>query len=263
MKRRIGDRRSKPRFEIVGDLWAIVDTTSSFLLQNVGPCGALLESTLPLAVDSVHWVTTVANGLQHLVKIRVRHSTATKTNDGATKFLIGVEFLMLTPAFGEVILRQMGIDGTLLEAWVVAGEFQERRRTPRAAVRRAQVFKLGQRVRVRVVDISANGVLLASDERIPVGSTGRLEVSLGGSQFEAQMQIKREDRGDGGQGHLFGSAVAPSQPRYRDVLDQFLKRAGNWLRIAGRRFCDCGWQIADGHKVAQTFRSASRRGRQA
>ena len=51
MKRRIGDRRSKPRFEIVGDLWASVDTTSSLLLQNVGPGGALLESTVPLAAS--------------------------------------------------------------------------------------------------------------------------------------------------------------------------------------------------------------------
>lgn len=113
MKRRIGDRRSKPRFEIVGDLWASVDTTSSLLLQNVGPGGALLESTVPLAADSVHWVTTLANGQPHLVKIRVRHSTATRTSEGATRFLIGVEFLMLSPAVEQAIFRQMGEDGTV------------------------------------------------------------------------------------------------------------------------------------------------------
>ena len=109
----------------------------------------------------------------------------------------------------------------------MAGEFQERRRTPRVAVRGPQEFRLGQRIRVRVVDISASGVLLASEERLTVGSTGRLQVSLGGSQFEAQMQVKREHRGDAAQGRLFGSALAPPQPRYRDVLDVFLRRAGN------------------------------------
>lgn len=109
MTRRIGDRRGKPRFEIVGDLWASVDTTTSLVVHNLGRAGALLESARPLAADSVHWVTAAVQGQPHLVQIRVRHSTAT-TADGAERFLIGVEFLKLSPALEEAIVRHVGYE---------------------------------------------------------------------------------------------------------------------------------------------------------
>lgn len=108
MKRRIGDRRGKPRFEIVGDLWGSIDTTSSMLVQNLGRGGALLESPLPLVAESVHWVTALAEGQPHLVQIRVCHSTAT-TREGEPSFLIGVEFLKLSPGVEEAIERHMGL----------------------------------------------------------------------------------------------------------------------------------------------------------
>lgn len=109
----------------------------------------------------------------------------------------------------------------------MAAEFQERRRTPRVTMTVPQEFRLGQRIRVRIVDISAGGVLLACDEPLAVGSTGRLQVSLGGSQFEGQVQVRREQPAPDGKGHWVGSALTAAQPRYRDVLDQFLKRAGD------------------------------------
>jgi hypothetical protein len=109
----------------------------------------------------------------------------------------------------------------------VAHQYQERRRTPRVALEGIHEFRLARRVRVRIVDISAGGVLLAADERVPVGSVGRLQVSLGGNQFEGQVQIKREQPVLSGQGHLLGGVVTPSQPRHQEALDQFLRRAGN------------------------------------
>jgi hypothetical protein len=77
------------------------------------------------------------------------------------------------------------------------------------------------------VDISATGALLAADERLPVGSRGRLQVSLGGSQFEGQVQVKREQPAHGDNVHMLGSMVTPSQPRHQEALEQFLRRAGN------------------------------------
>jgi hypothetical protein len=103
MKRKIGDRRGKPRFEIVGDLWGSIDATASLLVQNLGRSGALLESPLPLAPDSVHWVTAMADNQPHLVQIRVRHSRAVTMPDGQPRFLIGVEFVKLSPGVEETI----------------------------------------------------------------------------------------------------------------------------------------------------------------
>jgi hypothetical protein len=110
----------------------------------------------------------------------------------------------------------------------VAGEFQERRRTPRVVMDGQHEFRLGRRMKVRVVDISGSGVLLAVDDRLPVGSTARLQMALGGSQFEGQLVVKREQPAqDGSKGHLCGGVVTPAQPRHQDALEQFLRRAGN------------------------------------
>jgi hypothetical protein len=109
----------------------------------------------------------------------------------------------------------------------VAGEFEERRRTPRVAVEGRREFRLGRRLRVRVLDISASGVLIAADDRLPVGSAVRLQITLGGSQFEGQLVVKREQTAHDGKSHLCGAVVTPSQPRHQDALEQFLRRAGN------------------------------------
>lgn len=110
----------------------------------------------------------------------------------------------------------------------MAGEFQERRRTPRVAMDGRHEFRLGRRLRVRVVDISGSGVLLAAEDRLPVGSTARLQIALGGEQFEGQLVVKREQPAhDGTQSHFCGAVMTPAQPRHQDALEQFLRRAGN------------------------------------
>lgn len=117
MKRRIGDRRGKPRFEIVGDLWGSIDTTTSIDVQNLGRGGALLESPLPLTQDSVHWVTALADGEPHMVQIRVCHSRPAPGKAGAARFLIGVEFVRLSPAVEDAIARAMQLgNGRAAEA---------------------------------------------------------------------------------------------------------------------------------------------------
>jgi PilZ domain len=111
MKRKIGDRRAKPRFEIVGDLWGSVDTSISLKLRNLGRAGALLESPLPLKQDSVHRVTAVAAGVPYQVQMRVRHTLPAATHAAGSRYLIGVEFLQLSPDLEEIIVRQVGLGG--------------------------------------------------------------------------------------------------------------------------------------------------------
>ena len=108
MTRKIGDRRNKPRFEIVGDLWGSVEATMSMTLRNLGRGGALLESPLPLAPESVHWVTAVTDGQPHSLQMRVCHSTAAQVEGKGLRYLIGVEFLKLSAGVEEFILRQVG-----------------------------------------------------------------------------------------------------------------------------------------------------------
>ena len=58
--------------------------------------------------------------------------------------------------------------------------FEERRKSPRVPVGGQYVFRTEQRVRVRLLDVSAAGALLQTEERLPVGGVGKLRLSLAG-----------------------------------------------------------------------------------
>jgi hypothetical protein len=117
MKRRIGDRRVSPRFEIVGDLWGNVDVSASLTVVNLGRGGALLESPVPFAPESLHPVVAVTAEESHEVTLRVRHSTGGHQH-GQRKYLVGVEFVDVSPALDDFLARQvaLGNDSVSVEA---------------------------------------------------------------------------------------------------------------------------------------------------
>ena len=107
MKRRTGDRRAKARFEIVGDLWGSLEANTTFAVRNLGYSGALLESPVALAPDSMHWVSAIIDGQAEPLRVLVRYSVR---NEGAHKpgYLTGVEFVSVTPATQAFLRRQLG-----------------------------------------------------------------------------------------------------------------------------------------------------------
>jgi hypothetical protein len=110
MKRRLGDRRGRPRFEIVGDLWGTLDTVIGMPLLNVGRGGALVESFVPLPLDSIHHVTLNCDGQQTPTSVQVRHLRPVTGTDGAQHYLIGLSFLSMPAA----LLAQ-------IDAWIDDG----------------------------------------------------------------------------------------------------------------------------------------------
>ena len=97
MKRRLGDRRTKPRFEIVGELWGTLETVLRLPLRNIGIGGALVESHIPLETESVHRLNWKCEGHETAVQIRVRYVRQIDSADGERGYLIGIEFLSLNP----------------------------------------------------------------------------------------------------------------------------------------------------------------------
>jgi len=90
-RRRLGDRRSRRRFEIVGQLWGALETVESLRMRNVSPGGTLLESRFALAVDSVHRVRLETDGTGCDVQARVRH---VEPIPGPTpRYAVGLEFI--------------------------------------------------------------------------------------------------------------------------------------------------------------------------
>ena len=110
MKRRLGDRRLKPRFELVGELWGSLETVLQLPLRNVGIGGALFESHVPLPVESIHRLSWKCDDRDTAVQVRVRHVRPVESADGERSYLIGIEFLSLNP----LIVGQ-------IDKWLAAG----------------------------------------------------------------------------------------------------------------------------------------------
>ena len=148
MKRRIGDRRSKARFEIVGDLWGSLDAKATLTVRNLGSHGALLESPVALPPDSMHWVTAVIDGHAELLRVLVRYSV--RNESGSTPgYLTGVEFVSVTPRPG-VIRAQLSPQGRRRKEPDAYGIRRRRRGCVEPAA--GPAFD-GQARRVRLVDI--------------------------------------------------------------------------------------------------------------
>ena len=98
---RLGDRRGELRFEIIGHLWGALESTARLPLRDIGRGGALVESRLPLAPESVHGMALrVGAEPEHDVKVRVRHVRPADAGEG---YLVGLEFLELAaPAVDEI-----------------------------------------------------------------------------------------------------------------------------------------------------------------
>lgn len=114
VRRKIGDRRIRPRFDIVGDLWGTLETVLRLPLRNVSRGGALIHSHVPLPSQSVHRLAFNADGQDISVPVRVSHVDAQVSADGERTYLIGIEFLSAQPALLE-----------LIDQWAVSGRAEE------------------------------------------------------------------------------------------------------------------------------------------
>jgi hypothetical protein len=113
VRRKLGDRRIRPRFDIVGDLFGTLETVLRLPVRNIGRQGALIHSHVALPIESVHRLTFQSEGQDVTADVRVRHVESEMTVDGEQAFLIGVEFVMVPPVLGEQI-----------ERWLVTSEGQ-------------------------------------------------------------------------------------------------------------------------------------------
>jgi hypothetical protein len=103
--------------------------------------------------------------------------------------------------------------------------FAERRRGRRVEILPHPEMRLARRVRVRVVDVSLGGALIASDERIGPGTVGQLRVPLRRGRFEAEVVVKREEVRSESPPVLLGAAIVSAAPASRELLEQVLGRS--------------------------------------
>jgi hypothetical protein len=111
MRRGMGDRRQRPRFDVVGQLAGTLDAAVSMALRDVGRGGAQVESVVQLAVGSMHRATLNCDGIEAAVQVCVRHVKPVLSSTGEQRYLIGLEFVSPSPAVLELIERWLLLHG--------------------------------------------------------------------------------------------------------------------------------------------------------
>src|SRR5262245_25788228 len=95
-RRRLGDRRNRVRYEIVGQLWGSLETFEPMEVHNISQGGALVETRLPLTSDSVQRLRLSASEQTLDLQARVAHISQRQDVTAPTEnFLIGMQFLAL------------------------------------------------------------------------------------------------------------------------------------------------------------------------
>jgi PilZ domain len=94
-KQRVSDRRSRPRYEIVGTLRGTLVTHEELSLDNISPGGFALDAACPLDIDSIHSVRLETPEAVIDVDVRVRHCTP---HGDAGRYSIGVELTRPLPS---------------------------------------------------------------------------------------------------------------------------------------------------------------------
>jgi hypothetical protein len=102
----------------------------------------------------------------------------------------------------------------------------ERRQAPRVEVDGSVECRLDLRTRVRLMDISLGGALLAAEVSLPPGAPAQLRSGLGAGALRADVQVRRNARL---QGNVplkgLGAMFTGMDDRSRRSLEEFLRKA--------------------------------------
>jgi c-di-GMP-binding flagellar brake protein YcgR len=109
-----------------------------------------------------------------------------------------------------------------------AEPIRERRQGPRAAPPASAQCRLEVRTRVRLIDISLTGALLATDVALPIGTHGQLRSSVSAATFTPSVEVRRvnDTAGHARSGGL-GAMFTTMDERSRRGLEEFLRKANS------------------------------------
>jgi hypothetical protein len=118
VRRRLADRRTMPRFDIVGDLWGTLEIAVRLSLKNVSSGGALIESSVSIPAGSVHRLTLDCDGQLVTTDVRVQHVRPIPSAEVGPLYQLGVEFVSPHPALVDRINHWLagGSEVTVSEA---------------------------------------------------------------------------------------------------------------------------------------------------
>ena len=99
----------------------------------------------------------------------------------------------------------------------------ERRRAVRFPVEGRAEAGIVSTNSVRIVDISVGGVLLASPRPAPVGTRGRLSLTIGANPLAAEVEIRRVVEAPDRSGFRIGAMFLAITPAQRDTIERLAR----------------------------------------
>jgi hypothetical protein len=221
VKRRLGDRRGRPRFEIVGNLVGSLEILQRLEVRNLGSGGALVETSLDLPLGSRLGGRLLFRGRRREVRVEVRHVTPLSAPRGErTRYLVGLELLRKFSHVDDLLVATVREEG---EGSV--RKKGERRRSIRIACSGDSEIEVPVWSTVEVRDISGSGVLLSSLTPLELNAIGQLRMHLGRHSFEAGIEVRREERQENSKPtYQFGASFATINEKNRRILEGFLER---------------------------------------
>lgn len=108
----------------------------------------------------------------------------------------------------------------------MSGGFIDRRQSPRITIDSGVECRLDLRTRIRMLDISLGGALLAAELALPVGANAELRTGLGASAFRTDVQVRRSVGLPAGvAANGLGAMFTTMDDRSRRSLEDFLRKA--------------------------------------
>ncbi len=101
--------------------------------------------------------------------------------------------------------------------------FPERRRAVRLPVEGGAEAGIVSTNSVWIVDISVGGVLLASPRPAPVGTRGRLSLTIGGHPLAAEVEIRRVAEAPDRTGYRIGAMFLAITPAQRATIERLAR----------------------------------------
>ena len=216
MNKRIGDRRGRQRFEIVGHLTGTLEIWQPLPIINMSAAGALIETASSYTVGDRLSGRLLYRGRGRDVRAEVRRVTPIRGDQGQRRYLVALEWAGSVDRIEELLAIQPH-DGR------TGGRDVDRRRGQRVNCLGQAEIGQPRWTTVELVDISGSGVLFLSPDQMTVGDKGRLKVRLGDEGLTVEIEVRREEsRFTDGSRHRIGAAFVSLDEANRLRLEGFV-----------------------------------------
>lgn len=95
--------RRVERIPILGDLQGEVTVFERMAIREISVCGALVETSVPLQLNSLHQCRLALGDCSVVVRGRVAHSHVSEVAQSGTIYTSGIEFIDVPDAVAAVI----------------------------------------------------------------------------------------------------------------------------------------------------------------